>query len=323
MDLLKGVKRFVMPSTRRFWREADLENLPWGERLHAYVYGRWPYFYISVATGENRLARVFTPVLDWLGKRLNLWADSSRDLNKGMKKSFADSYHGKVVSLDGAKQLIRLDREVELRDLEQVIPYTTAKDIVIKNPKAIAVLRCPCRVSRKNPCHPVDVCIIIGEPFASFIVEHHPGRAKWVTYQEALEILSAEDRRGHVHHAFFKEAMLGRFYAICNCCSCCCGAMQARKNGVPMLASSGYVSRIRPEECSGCGFCMRSCQFGAICLEEGVAVVDEEKCMGCGVCVNNCPQGALNLVHDPQKGQPLDVQDLMDKHFSELVHRDG
>ena len=41
--------------------------------------------------------------------------------------------------------------------------------------------------------------------------------------------------------------MLGRFYAICNCCKCCCGAMQAHLNGVPMLASSGYVaSRTRP-----------------------------------------------------------------------------
>jgi hypothetical protein len=25
----------------------------------------------------------------------------------------------------------------------------------------------------------------------------------------------------------YKDAMLGRFYAICNCCSCCCGAMEA------------------------------------------------------------------------------------------------
>jgi tRNA (Thr-GGU) A37 N-methylase len=27
----------------------------------------------------------------------------------------------------------------------------------------------------------------------------------------------------------YKDAMLGRFYAICNCCSCCCGAMQAHQ----------------------------------------------------------------------------------------------
>jgi hypothetical protein len=26
---------------------------------------------------------------------------------------------------------------------------------------------------------------------------------------------------------YYKDAMLGRFYAICNCCACCCGAMQA------------------------------------------------------------------------------------------------
>jgi hypothetical protein len=26
---------------------------------------------------------------------------------------------------------------------------------------------------------------------------------------------------------YYKDAMLGRFYATCNCCSYCCGAMQA------------------------------------------------------------------------------------------------
>ena len=67
--------------------------------------------------------------------------------------------------------------------------------------------------------------------------------------EEAVAILQAEQERGHVHHAFFKDAMLQRFYAICNYCSCCCGAMQAQRNGTPMLASSGYVSRVDEDAC--------------------------------------------------------------------------
>jgi hydrogenase maturation factor HypF (carbamoyltransferase family) len=43
---------------------------------------------------------------------------------------------------------------------------------------------------------------------------------------------------------YYKDAMLGRFYAICNCCSYCCGAMQAHQHGMPMLASSGHVAQV-------------------------------------------------------------------------------
>jgi tetratricopeptide (TPR) repeat protein len=44
---------------------------------------------------------------------------------------------------------------------------------------------------------------------------------------EAVEILEAEHRRGHVHAAYFKDACLDRFYVICNCCKCCCGGIDA------------------------------------------------------------------------------------------------
>ena len=161
----------------------------------------------------------------------------------------------------------------------------------------------------------MDVCLVVGDPFASFIREHQPGRSRWITSDEAVAILQAEDERGHVHHAFFKDAMLDRFYAICNCCECCCGAMQAQRNGTPMLASSGYVSRVDEDLCLGCSHCNPLCQFGALEVVEGVNTVIYEKCMGCGVCVSKCEQGALTLVLDPAKGIPLEVCSLMDKAF--------
>jgi ferredoxin len=186
---------------------------------------------------------------------------------------------------------------------------------VLKNPDHIVVLDCPCRVVRPNPCQPIDVCLIIGEPFAGFVMEHHPNRSRWITPGEAVEILRAEHERGHVHHAFFKDAMLNRFYAICNCCACCCGAMQAHQHGTPMLASSGYVSRVDADLCVGCGTCAGSCQFGAISFSvdgDGLAVVDAAACMGCGACVSQCAQGALALVRDPGKGEPLEIRKLID-----------
>jgi ferredoxin len=197
-----------------------------------------------------------------------------------------------------------------LTNLEKVIPYALARDIVLQHPDHIVVLDCPCRVARPAPCLPLDVCLVVGEPFASFVAEHHPNRSRWITPDEAVAILRAEDERGHVHHAFFKDAMLGRFYAICNCCACCCGAMQAHRSGTPMLASSGYVSHVDADLCVGCGVCVDFCQFGALSVEDGAAVVDAAACMGCGVCVSQCAQGALALVRDPAKGEPLEFRDL-------------
>jgi ferredoxin len=221
------------------------------------------------------------------------------------------------VPLEAATQLVTIQEEIDLRDLEQVIPYARARDIVLRHPDHIVALECPCRSARANPCQPLDVCLIVGEPFASFIVDHHPRRARWITPEEAVGILQAEDERGHVHHAFFKDAMLGRFYAICNCCACCCGAMQAHQNGTPMLAASGYVSRVDAELCVGCGLCADSCQFCAISVLDGVAVVEAGSCMGCGVCVSQCVEGAVALVREPAKGVPLEIRELVGGTFTE------
>jgi MinD superfamily P-loop ATPase len=107
--------------------------------------------------------------------------------------------------------------------------------------------------------------------------------------------------------------MLGRFYAICNCCACCCGAMQAQRNGTPMLASSGYVAFIDEGACITCGACEASCQFEAIATPDGVSVVDEEKCMGCGVCIGQCAQEAIQMRRDEGKGEPLEIFQLMEQ----------
>jgi ferredoxin len=226
------------------------------------------------------------------------------------QQAFADGYHGKVVPTHAAEQLVTLDVDIELRGLEQIVPYAAARDIVLKEPDHIVALECPCRAGVENPCLPLDVCLIVGEPFAGFVAEHHPNRSRWITQQEAVDILRAERDRGHVHHAFFKDAMLGRFYAICNCCSCCCGAMRAWRSGTPMLASSGYVAEVEVERCEGCGVCAKVCPFGALVVEGDRVRVDSDRCMGCGVCAANCPQGALALVLDPRKGEPLLVRQL-------------
>ncbi|MFH1085318.1 MAG: hypothetical protein V1772_06115 [Chloroflexota bacterium] len=210
--LVGWLQRLRLPpraSTRRLWRAQRAAGQSWWHSLHARFYAGWPYGYIGAGIGER-------PELRW---RRVLFAPF---LLKALRPhAWAESYHGKVMPTAQAERLIRVDEPVDLVVPEQVIPFHTARHLVLLREQPIVALDCPCRMARTNPCLPLDVCLIVGEPFASFILEHHPTHARALTPDEAVEILRAEAARGHVHHAFFKDAMLDRFYAICNCCSCC------------------------------------------------------------------------------------------------------
>ena len=296
-------------STRAFYKEGKrIATYKLFDFIHGYVYARWPYLYIGVGTGDHPLTRLFQPVVALISRIF----PPSRDENMADDVvTFADTYHGKVVPPQAAAGLVSVKEDISLLDLEPIIPYKRARDLILKNPEHIVALDCPCRVSRVEPCTPLDVCLIIGEPFASFVREHHPQRSRWISQAEAIEILQAEHERGHVHHAFFKDAMLERFYAICNCCSCCCGAMQAQRNGTPMLTASGYLCCVDLDLCGGCGSCEEVCPFDAIKIHGEKSIVIEEACMGCGVCVDHCQEDALSLERDPRKGEPLEIHALM------------
>ncbi len=55
--------------------------------------------------------------------------------------------------------------------------------------------------------------------------------------------------------------------------------------------------------CMGYGTCVKACQFDAIHIVDGVAVVDKEKCVACGKCVAACPNRLIELV--PYKAKHL------------------
>jgi ferredoxin len=275
-------------STWLFMRQEGLRRILNGSALHGYVYGRWIKEYI------NLLINHIFPRLGPEGKK---W--------------LAGHYHGKVLTPDQAEAIITLDHDIPLRDLEQIIPYPMARDLVLKGPPEVAVFQCGCRQIRNNPCQPIQVCMVIGQPFVDFVLEHHPKSSRRLTQTEALELLRAEHERGHLHSAWFKDVLLDRFYAICNCCKCCCGGIEAMvKYGAPTMVSSGYVAKVDEKNCTVCGTCMDACPFGALSLNE-VLAVSWEKCMGCGVCVGQCPSEAISLIRDEKKGIPLDVRMLV------------
>jgi len=236
----------LRPSTWRFMQEGGLRQLLNLNALHAYLYGRWTNQYI------NLLVNHITPRL---GPRGRKW--------------LADRYHGKVLTHEHAKAIITLEKDIPLCDLEQIIPYPLARELVLKGPPDIAVYECGCRNSRANPCQPTQVCMVIGQPFVDFVLEHNPHSSRRITQVEALELLQAEHERGHVHSPWFKDACLDRFYSICKCCKCCCGGIEAMtKHGVAMMPPSGYVAQIDEDLCTACGTCAETCPFGALSVEE-------------------------------------------------------
>jgi ferredoxin len=150
--------------------------------------------------------------------------------------------------------------------------------------------------------------MVIGQPFVDFILQHKPDTSRRLSQAEALELLRYERARGHLHSAWFKDVLLNRFYAICNCCKCCCGGVEVMtKYGTPMMASSGFVAQVDNDLCTVCGNCVDTCPFGALSCN-GMAVVNWDRCMGCGVCVGQCDLEAVALVRDERKGTPLDVR---------------
>jgi NAD-dependent dihydropyrimidine dehydrogenase PreA subunit len=275
-------------STVAFFSAHGLRNLLNGKALHGYLYLRWTQQYISYAL--NRLLPR-TPA--------------------AAVRTWGNNYHGKVLTPEQARNIVRLDHPIPIRDLEQVIPYPTARKLVLDGPLDIVAYECVCRGARERPCGPTQVCMVIGRPFADFILEHHPRTSRRMTRSEALDLLRQEHERGHVHTAWFKDVMLDRFYAICNCCACCCGGLEVMvRHGGRNLASSGYVAAVDASRCEGCAKCRAACPFGAMDIES-TASVSWERCLGCGICMSRCPAGAISLDRDERKGLPLDVRAMI------------
>lgn len=229
-----------------------------------------------------------------------------------------ETYHGKVVRLDDAIRFITINRNIELKNLDQVLPYKHAKDIILRNPQNVVAYECGCRAQKDSPCQPTDVCLVVGEPFADLVRMFQPFRSRRISADEALRILKQEDERGHVHTAWFKTAMLNRFYSICNCCRCCCLGMKAVfEYKMRAVLPSGYRAVIG-DDCVGCGECAKHCQFDAIEIisilangkEKKKSRLISEKCFGCGICESKCKKGNISLILDPEKGVPLNIETL-------------
>lgn len=276
--------KLLMSSTNRFIQTAGIKRFLNFSTLHGYIY-----------------LRIFKQYLKFLIR-------TNPTSHQSVRKFVANRYHSKVLTNNHARRLITLDKDIPYQEIEQIVPYKIARSIVMKAPPKIAAFECACRHSRPNPCLPTQVCLFIGELYADFMLEHHPKESQLLTQTEALKIIDEEHERGHIHSAWFKDATIDRFYAICNCCKCCCGGIETMvKYGIPIMASSGYVAQSDDGKCKTCGTCVNVCPFNALSLNQDHVIINWNKCMGCGVCVDKCTNKVLSLVRDEKKGVPLEV----------------
>jgi NAD-dependent dihydropyrimidine dehydrogenase PreA subunit len=289
-----------------------------GDFETSYLYMRYLYEFVSMLL--QGFGTPLIPEVAELGPDVIEKLNAKRDvIMAGFGSNDASVYHSKVIQLKNAEQLVTIEVDVNLEVPETVVPFKLARNVILNHPESIAIGTCPCRFT--NPectCmpEPMEACMFIGDPHASFVAEHNP-RFRKITPQMAIDILEDCHKRGFVQCAYFKKDMGNRLYAICNCCSCCCGSLKVTNmfhDGIfptNSLAPSGYVAQVG-DECNGCGECVEKCQFHAIRLNEDQsrAEVVFENCMGCGVCEGVCPMGIVTTRLEPSKGGVFDLEEL-------------
>lgn len=177
----------------------------------------------------------------------------------------------------------------------EVHPYESIIAIVA-GAKAWSVFDCICRKQKAligDPCgHPIDICMAFSEIPGAFDRSSH---FKALTQKEAIETLQRATDAGLVHCVSNRQEEIGY---ICNCCTCSCSILRGMSEmGIAnAVAHSAFVNTIDEAACSGCETCLDYCQFNALTMEDGLAVVSKISCMGCGVCVPFCETEAMKLV---------------------------
>lgn len=106
-----------------------------------------------------------------------------------------------------------------------VLTPDEAKEL-IDHSSSIAVGDCACRVAYKNCDAPIEVDLVFGVGYDVFR-EVSPEEYRKISKQEAKSIIDSSR-----NHGLIQTAVRCRhdFYAICNCCSCCCVPLRLRND---------------------------------------------------------------------------------------------
>lgn len=193
--------------------------------------------------------------------------------------------------------------------MNHILDYERASHI-IEEAEYIGLGTCYCRHKMEHaghPCEmnaPMDVCLTLGNVARS--LAEHGNHARLISKEEARDAL---ERSYEANLVQIGENVREFPAFICNCCGCCCEALQAARTFAPMqpVATTNYIPDVSENDCISCGKCVRVCPVLAISInEQGQdekkkkrAVIDKEICLGCGICAKNCPTKAISMEKRP------------------------
>ncbi len=97
---------------------------------------------------------------------------------------------------------------------------------IVDSSEHLALGPCTCRAVFHNCDNPINTEIMV-RLSQNIFMEERPHDYQEITKQEAKDILRQCHQRGLVHTIIKCRR---DFYAICNCCSCCCVPLRLNKN---------------------------------------------------------------------------------------------
>ena len=182
-----------------------------------------------------------------------------------------------------------------------ILDYERASHI-IEEAEYIGVGLCYCRHKNHHlgkECElkaPMETCLTFDNIARSLAA--HGGYARLISREEAKDILETAYGYNLVQ---IGENVREHPAFMCNCCGCCCEALQAARRFSPMqpIETTGFIPRIDTKDCISCGKCARVCPVLAISMKDKKPVIDKSICLGCGVCARNCPKKTIILERRP------------------------
>ena len=116
-----------------------------------------------------------------------------------------------------------------------------------------------------------EFCMGVGD-MAEYCVDRGMGR--YISYEEALEILERAERHGFVHQITNIDGE-DKIVAICNCAAGVCNALRTSQlYNTPNMSASAYRAHVDKEKCVACGKCVEVCPVGAAKLGQKLCTKD-------------------------------------------------